>query len=331
MAKTRVFVSSTYYDLKQVRSDLEQFIKSMGYEPILFEKGNVTYGKEKKLEHYCYEEVGNADIVVCIVGGKFGSESEQGGSITQTELKTAHESGKLVYIFVDRNVLTEYRTWLNNKGKDVNYSYVDNTAIYKFLEEVYKFQNNNQIIGFENSLEIVSYLKEQWSGLFQSFLREYSKKEEINLAKQLKGQIDLLGDIVNYLKNNSKGKGKVIDDFVYINNKFLNWLKEKLEITDYNIYIRDLNDLKNILKMKLYKRVTTINQKKENESEKKDFYVWCKADVGEHKILEIPKIYFDSETNLLSQDIDKLFLEYSPELHENIPSGYDSFTIGIQA
>jgi hypothetical protein len=35
MAKPRVFVSSTYYDLKHLRSAIEAFIDSLGYEPIL--------------------------------------------------------------------------------------------------------------------------------------------------------------------------------------------------------------------------------------------------------------------------------------------------------
>jgi hypothetical protein len=37
MAKPRVFISSTFYDLRHVRADLERFIKDMGYEPVLSE------------------------------------------------------------------------------------------------------------------------------------------------------------------------------------------------------------------------------------------------------------------------------------------------------
>jgi hypothetical protein len=34
MAKPRVFVSSTYYDLKHIRASLELFIESLGFEAI---------------------------------------------------------------------------------------------------------------------------------------------------------------------------------------------------------------------------------------------------------------------------------------------------------
>jgi hypothetical protein len=39
MAKPRVFVISTYYDLKHIRNSLEAFIESLGYDPVLFESG----------------------------------------------------------------------------------------------------------------------------------------------------------------------------------------------------------------------------------------------------------------------------------------------------
>lgn len=37
MAKPRVFLSSTYYDLKHVRERIERFLANFGMEPVLFE------------------------------------------------------------------------------------------------------------------------------------------------------------------------------------------------------------------------------------------------------------------------------------------------------
>jgi len=55
MAKPRIFISSTFFDLKQVRSDIDRFIKDLGYEPVLNELGSIPYGKNDKLEEYCYK------------------------------------------------------------------------------------------------------------------------------------------------------------------------------------------------------------------------------------------------------------------------------------
>ena len=75
MAHPRVFISSTYYDLKNVRADLERYIKDRGFDPVLNERGQIPYGNEEKLEEYCYREIENCDILVSIIGGRHGSSS----------------------------------------------------------------------------------------------------------------------------------------------------------------------------------------------------------------------------------------------------------------
>ena len=42
MAKPRIFISSTFYDLRQIRSELDLFIQTLGYDTILSEKGNIN-------------------------------------------------------------------------------------------------------------------------------------------------------------------------------------------------------------------------------------------------------------------------------------------------
>lgn len=119
MARPRVFISSTHFDLKTVRGDLERYIVGRGFEPVLSERGNIPYGKDKHLEEYCYREIELSDIVVAIIGGRYGSEStDRPYSISQKELRTALDLGKPVYIFVQRSVLLEYRTYERNKEVD---------------------------------------------------------------------------------------------------------------------------------------------------------------------------------------------------------------------
>ena len=43
MAKPRVFISSTCYDLKEIRSQIREFIFDYGYEPILSESPSDDY------------------------------------------------------------------------------------------------------------------------------------------------------------------------------------------------------------------------------------------------------------------------------------------------
>ena len=52
-------------------------------------------------------------------------------SISQKEFSIAIEQNKQVYIFIEKNVLAEYDTYIINKGnKDIRYASVDNVKIF---------------------------------------------------------------------------------------------------------------------------------------------------------------------------------------------------------
>ena len=71
--KPRVFVSSTFYDLKYMRDDLANFIRAHDFEPIMFEDGDIGYTPGKNLDESCYDTMRNADMVILIIGGNYGS------------------------------------------------------------------------------------------------------------------------------------------------------------------------------------------------------------------------------------------------------------------
>jgi hypothetical protein len=73
MAKPRIFISSTFYDLKHIRSSIENFIDILGYDAILSEKGSITYNPDIALDESCYREVQSCDIFVLSIGGRYGS------------------------------------------------------------------------------------------------------------------------------------------------------------------------------------------------------------------------------------------------------------------
>ena len=155
MAKPRVFISSTFYDLKQIRVDLDNFIMSLGYDVVRNEEGEIPYGTNSKLEDYCYKEISTVDIVVAIIGGRLGTASDvnQKYSISNEEIKTAIEHNKQVYVFIDRDVNAEFQTYLKNKEKDIDieYSHVDDKRIFQFIEEIKGLKRNNIIHPFYSS------------------------------------------------------------------------------------------------------------------------------------------------------------------------------------
>src|SRR4051812_29987225 len=84
MARPRVFISSTYYDLKYIRASLELFIESLGFDPVLSEKGDIAYTSDRPLDESCYREVEGSDIFILIVGGRYGSEISSGSKKPKT-------------------------------------------------------------------------------------------------------------------------------------------------------------------------------------------------------------------------------------------------------
>lgn len=254
MAKPKIFVSSTYYDLRHIRSDIERFIKEQGYEPVLNEQGNIPYGKEDKLEDYCYKEINNVDILVSIIGGRYGSESKnENNSVSQMELKTAYELNKQVYIFIEKSVYNEYHFYLNNKENETTkYTYADNVKIHQFIEFVESLPNNNTIHGFETSSDISSFLKEQWAGLFQRFLQDQTRNKEINVIKGIENTAKTLNQLVTFLTEEKRGSENAINEILLSNHPAMEQIKEQLKIP-YRVFFVNKEEFHDLLKARGFK------------------------------------------------------------------------------
>jgi len=237
MARPRIFVSSTFYDLRQVRADIERFIREMGYEPVLHERAQIPYGPEERREEYAYREIESCDVVVSIIGGRFGTESQDVPySISQMELKTALELGRQVYIFVERSVLSEYSTYLKNKGvESVQYSFVDNVGVYVFLEEVHSLPMNNTIAPFETSRDISDYLREQWAGLFQRYLQEQGRLREASLVEGMRATADTLDQLVTFLTEERRSQDEAIKSILLSTHPAFARLKVLLNV-QYRVF-----------------------------------------------------------------------------------------------
>ena len=294
MAKPRIFISSTFYDLKQIRSDINLFIEGLGYETVRNEEGDIPYGKEDALEEYCYKEIKSIDILISIIGGRYGTEAMRDGySISQTELKKALNEKKQVYIFIDKNVLAEYETYQLNKDKeDVKYKYVDNVKIYQFIEEIRSLNVNNNIKGFETATDVTRYLKEQFAGLFQRFLEEQRRAKEQSLIESLEKTSQNLTQLVTFLTKQNKGEKDDINRILMINHPLISFLRDKLSIP-YNFYIEGLDDLGKLLKARKY------YPSKDTFLDLENNYVWEKVlKDGGRDLLEISKSIFDDGNKL---------------------------------
>lgn len=245
MAKPRVFVSSTYFDLRVIRADIERFLKEIGHEPVLFERGHVPYGKEEALEEYCYRELNSCDILVAIIGGKFGTESkEKKNSISQQELKTAYTLGKQVYIFVETAVHSEFKTYQRNKTvTGFTPVSVDDCRVFEFLEEVYALPSGNPIEPFATSEDIVRFLREQFAGLFQRLLQESARQKEIRIIEDLSETAETLKQLVTFLTEARTKGDAAIHEILLHSHPAFSAIRRTMSIP-YRVVFRNLAELK---------------------------------------------------------------------------------------
>ncbi len=244
MAHPQVFISSTYFDLKSVRDDLARFLKESGYDTIRHEVGAIPYARAEKLETSCYREVENCDILVCIVGGRYGtSSSTSTGSITQNELRSAYDQGKQVYIFVDRSVHSEWHFYQKNKHiAEITYSAVNDKKVFEFLDEVGQLPTGNPLFPFDTSNELIQVLKEQLSGLFKRLLSEEAQKEQRRLFEELKASIATVGELAKYLSAKSDQGQDFINGILMADHPLFAAIR-KATNNRYRVFFTDLTEL----------------------------------------------------------------------------------------
>ncbi|MCT7609150.1 DUF4062 domain-containing protein, partial [Aliarcobacter butzleri] len=203
MADLKVFVSSTCYDLSIVREQLKKFIAQMGYQSVLSDYSDIIYDPREHTHTSCIQEVNNIDILVLIIGSRYGGEAipdalakididklknlskskmvfEEGNSIsiTQAEVLKAIELEIPIYIFVNDKVHHEYFMYTKNKEliDKINFPSIDKqeTAkyIFNFIDFLSHRLSNNNIMTYSKLDDIEFQLKKQWAGYFQRLLKE---------------------------------------------------------------------------------------------------------------------------------------------------------------
>ncbi len=222
MAGLRVFVSSTCYDLSTIRSQLRTFILSQGHEPLMSDYSDILYDPRLHTHTSCVDEVASADVVVLIVGSRFGGRSvpealskldfekldkesksteslkkKENLSVTQLEILKAVESGIPIFTFIDDGVWHDHALYEKNKGKpiinEIEFPAIEKSETASFIFEFINFLRHrtkgNSVFSFAKTQDIEETLRKQWSSLFQKLLQEQrsqsiERKRIDNLSEQ---------------------------------------------------------------------------------------------------------------------------------------------------
>ena len=182
MAKVNIFISSTCYDLSQIRDDIKQCIEDLGHNPILSEMKNFPIDPKLSSMENCINAVKKeADIFVLIIGNKYGSVLESGKSITNTEFLTAINKGIPIYTFALKQMTVLLPVWERNPEADFTYV-VDNNKVFEFLADVRK-KRGLWNFEFEKAQDITDILKVQLSNLFHDALQARQMIAESDMSE----------------------------------------------------------------------------------------------------------------------------------------------------
>lgn len=228
--RPRVFVSSTYFDLRHVRERIEKFLENFGFESVLFESDKVIYEHDKPLDTSAYKEVSLCHMMILIIGGRYGSiattkdikqqqrkyENEY-VSITRKEFETASRLNIPIFIFLERNVYSEYQTYKENQhffdinnqqnqignNSEFKFAHVDNINVFRFIDIL----TSKPIKTFGNVEEIENYLLNQISGMFYLYLEELRKERDVEKVLDTVEELNNISLRMNEMLN---GIGKKI-------------------------------------------------------------------------------------------------------------------------
>lgn len=180
-----VMISSTCYDLHQVRADLEQFITcNLGYQALLSEYRSFPIDPDKTTIENCRNRVlRSADILVLILGGRYGSvDGPTNKSITNLEYLAARAKGIPIYVFVERRTLQSLSLWQANPDGDFS-SVVDSVRVFEFVQDI-RTTAKVWVFEFATAQDIIESLRLQFAHLFHEGLNLAAKvrRTDIDLA-----------------------------------------------------------------------------------------------------------------------------------------------------
>ena len=176
MAKPRIFLSSTCYDLSDARAALTTFLEGFGFEVLNSQKGSFGVAPKVHSHDACLEMMQNADYVVLIIGGRRGGtyvSSEQ--SITNEEIKAAQKLERPIIAFIDKRVDALRPMFRKNPGANFEPA-VDDVRIFDFIDWVASGHEDNWLHAFDDVADIVATLRAQFAYFLLRYSQSFRKK-----------------------------------------------------------------------------------------------------------------------------------------------------------
>jgi hypothetical protein len=170
-----VFISSTIADLDHFRSAIREVIEEIGYRAVMSEFGEVGYLNPNTAADSCYKSLQQCQMLIVVLGKRYGSTDESGFSVTHKEYRTARESRIPTLTLVDQEVAAFRKVYQADPNAALwsNFSPMDNPrGTFGLLDEIGDSPMYNAIIPFATVTEARRKLKLQIADFVGNKLNE---------------------------------------------------------------------------------------------------------------------------------------------------------------
>jgi len=163
----KIFISSTIYDLIDVRAELYTLFKEMGMDPVMSEALDSKFEvfTDKNSIETCLVNLDNSDFVILILSQRYGASLSNVGygefSATHLEYQRAVEHRKSIYMYVRDRLEADFSIWKKAEKKDkISYGWVrqEDIKLFELLcqhsELTRERPNTNWYKTFRDSVEL---------------------------------------------------------------------------------------------------------------------------------------------------------------------------------
>lgn len=170
--RKKVFISSTSFDLKDLRAELAKALKEWGYVPVWNESPDFPKKQGLHSHDVCLDVVKECDIYLLIIDKRYGGtyagnkHPKEDISITWYETKIALQENKEIHTFVRDEVWNERPTYKKNlkEGVQIKPHHVDNPKVFDFIDFIVHLPRDNWIDTFKDSVALKEKLRIRLKG-----------------------------------------------------------------------------------------------------------------------------------------------------------------------
>jgi len=172
-----VFLSSTIYDLKDLRNSVQTALGEKGYEVLASEAGSIPIDSTKHSYEICLEAARKCDCLIAIIDRRFGGlMPDKKTSITLAEIEAASGNRRHVLAFVRQGVwdaMEVCKTYKKAGYPFVASKVVEDERVFDVIDAIRKRATGNWLLQFNLPADLIRTV------LFQLESLEATKDEEL--------------------------------------------------------------------------------------------------------------------------------------------------------